>query len=122
MQESLGNYKGTDLYLTVNRYSKNNRIYLGLVTDEEGYVDITINLPEIGVGESYAYLSNDIDEELKDFLVDKKVISDTLVIMPYNYGNYRMVRWNKDVVKEYDPLGYASYEKALKKSKEMCYT
>lgn len=119
MEESLGNYKGTDLYLTVNRYSKNNRIYLGLVTEEEGYADITINLPEIGVGESYTYLSNDIDEELKDFLVDKKVISDTLVIMPYNYGNYKMVRWNKDVVKEYDPLGYASYEKALKKQKEM---
>ncbi len=116
MKEKIGTYDNQDMYLQVCNYTNNKRLYMGLVTEEEPYSDITINLPDVGISEGYVYLSNDIDDNLKQFLIDNKVISDTIVYMKYNYGEYRMVKWNKDTVKRLDPNGYEMYQKDLKKT------
>ena len=116
MKQKIGTYKDQDLYLFVGNYANNKRLYLGLITDEdEDYADITINLSDIGLAESYVYLSGDLSSELKQFLIDNKIISDTIVMMKYNMGEYPMVKWNKEKVKELDSEGYNQYLKEIKK-------
>lgn len=120
MRKKIGNYEGEDLYLFVGNYANNKRLYLELLTDEdEDYANVSINLPDIGIAESYVYLSNEIDDNLKQFLIDNKVISDTIVMMKYNHGEYRMVKWNKNTIKELDPEGYAMYQKEIQSYKEL---
>ena len=36
-----------DLYITIGRYATEGNIYLGLVTEDDSYCDITINLPDV---------------------------------------------------------------------------
>ena len=47
MKKLIGNYKGDNLYLTIASYQNNNRIYIGVETEEELYADVTINLSDM---------------------------------------------------------------------------
>lgn len=120
MRKKIGTYKDQDLYLFVGNYANNKRLYLGLLTDEdEDFADITVNLSDVGIAESYVYLSGDLSNELKQFLIDNKVISDTIVMMKYNMGEYPMVKWNKNTIKELDPEGFELYQKEIQCYKEL---
>ena len=107
MKKELFKYNDKDLYLTVAKYSNNGRMYLGLDCDEGLYDDITINLTDMMLpSEDYAFINSDIGEDLKQLLVDKKIMSEPIDTMQYNMGRYDLVRLYHDVIKEYDPEGY----------------
>lgn len=113
-KKSLGEFNGEKLYLTVGRYRNNNSMYLGLDTDKgESYSDITINISDKKINDNIAYLTNDMSKELKDFLREKELISEPILFMKHNLGEYEMVYVDLNKVKEYDSKGY---EDSLKKN------
>lgn len=112
-KKELGTYKGEKLYLTVGRYRNNNSMYLGLENGiGESYSDITINISDKKINDNIAYLTNDMSRELKDFLREKELISEPILLMKHNLGEYEMVYVDLNKVKEYDSKGY---EDSLKK-------
>lgn len=110
--KSIGKYKDEDLYLQVASYSNNKRIYLGLTTEEENYADITINLTDMILPDKdYIFLSDDLSNDLREFLKDKNIIGETVYMQPYNMGNYECVPVNLELIKELNPEDYKKYEK-----------
>lgn len=107
MKKDIGIFNGEKLYLTVGRYRNNNSMYLGLITDEgESYSDITVNISDKKINDNIAYLTNDMSKELKDFLREKELISEPILFMKHNLGEYEMVYVDLNKVKEYDSKGY----------------
>ena len=107
MKKDIGIFNGEKLYLTVGRYRNNNSLYLGLITDEgESYSDITVNISDKKIKYNIAYLTKDMSKELKDFLREKELISEPILFMKHNLGEYEMVYVDLNKVKEYDPKGY----------------
>lgn len=119
-KKELGIFNGNKLYLTVGRYRNNDSMYLGLITDEdEDYSDITINISDTKIKDNIAYLTNDMSKELKDFLREKELISEPILFMKHNLGEYEMVYVDLNKVKEYDPKGYENSFKKEEKDMEM---
>ena len=111
MKKSIGNFKGEDLYLKIANYSYGNRIYIRVDTLEEPYADLTINLPDLMLpDEDYIFVNGDMTKDLRKFLEQKKIISETIYTYPYNLGKYDMVKVDFDKLKEYDPNGFEDYE------------
>lgn len=118
--KEIGVFDGNKLYLTVGRYRNNNSMYLGLdKKDGENYCDITINISDKKINDNIAYLSNDMSKELKDFLREKKLISEPILFMKHNYGEYEMVYVDLDKVKEYNLKDYEDSLKNEEKDIEM---
>lgn len=106
-KKEIGIYNEEKLYLTVGRYRNNNSLYLGLENGlGESYSDITINISDNKISDNIAYLTNDMSKELKDFLRKKKLISEPVLFMTHNLGEYEMVYVDLNKVKEYDSEGY----------------
>lgn len=119
-KKEIGIFNGNKLYLTVGRYRNNDSMYLGLITDEdEDYSDITINISDTKIKDNIAYLTNDMSKELKDFLREKELISESILFMKHNLGEYEMVYVDLNKVKEYDPKGYENFFKKEEKDIEM---
>ena len=115
MKKLIGNFKGNNLYLAIASYQNNNRIYIGVETEEEMYADVTINLSDkILPDDNYIFVSNDMTRELRSFLKEKEIIGETLTTIPYNMGRYDMVKVNFDILKEYDYKGFDEFSKSLK--------
>lgn len=106
-KKEIGIYNGEKLYLTVGRYRNNETLYLGLINDlGENFSDITVNISDNKLNDNIAYLSNDMSKELKDFLREKDLISEPVLFINHNLGEYEMVYVDLNKVKEYDPKGY----------------
>lgn len=119
-KQLLGEFNGEKLYLTVGRYRNNNSMYLGLITEDgESYSDITINISDTKIKDNIAYLTNDMSKELKDFLREKELISEPILFMKHNLGEYEMVYVDLNKVKEYDSEGYKTYIKQEDKDMEI---
>ena len=113
MKKSIGNYNGKELYLTIAKYSNNNRIYVAVETEEDLYADITINLSDMVLpGEEYAFANGDTSKELRKFLEDKGIISEPIETYQYNMGRYDMIKLNFELLKEYDSEEFNQYEKS----------
>ncbi len=117
-KKEIGIYNGEKLYLKVARYRNNNSLYLGVENGlGENYSDITVNISDNKISDNIAYLTNDMTSELKQFLRDKELISEPILFMKHNLGEYEMVYVDLNKVKEYDSKGY---EDSLKnKAEEM---
>lgn len=112
MKKSLGKYNNEDLYLIIASYRNNNRIYLAVETKDELYADITINLSDMMLPDAdYIFVNGDTSKELRNWLEEKNIISEPLETYQYNMGRYDMVKVDFDILKEYDPDGFAEYEK-----------
>lgn len=112
MKKSIGKFDNYDLYLTIASYRNNNRIYIAVETDDSLYADVTINLSDLMIpNDNYIFVSGDISKELRDFLVEKKIIGEPIETYQYNMGRYDMVKTDFKVLKEYDSIGFKNYEK-----------
>ena len=59
-------YNGKDLFLTISKYSVNDRLYIGLVTkDGELWDDLTINLVDALATDSTIFINDSIQKDLK---------------------------------------------------------
>lgn len=111
------NSSGEELYLTMGKYTNNDRLYIGLETIDEPYCDITINLPEAETPtQESVFLSNDIPQEVYDKLIKDGMISNILWQEQYNMGTYDMVQIFPETFKEY--LTEQEYEENILKDKE----
>jgi hypothetical protein len=118
LKESIGNFKGDNLYLTVASYQNNKRIYVGVDTEEESYADLTINLTDLMIpDEDYIFVNGDMTRDLRNFLEEKGIISEPIETYQYNMGKYDMVQVDFDLLKQYDSDGFKDFEKT--KSKDM---
>ena len=119
MKKLIGNFKGNNLYLTIASYRNNNRIYIGIETDEELYANVTINLPDMMLpDDDYIFVNGDMTRELKKFLEEKQIIGETLTTIQYNTGKYDIAKIDFNILKEYDPKGVNEYYKFLKLENE----
>ncbi len=98
MKDENNNY----LYITIGRYATEGNIYLGLVTEDDSYCDITINLPDVyKPSKESVYLSADLPREVLDKLIDKEIVSDVLWEEQYNMGTYKLVQIFPEHLKDY---------------------
>ena len=112
MKKSIGKFKGDNLYLTIASYQNNNRIYIGVETEDELYADVTINLSDMYLlNNDYIFVNDDMSKDLRNFLEEKNIIGETFTTIQYNMGRYDMAKVDFNVLKEYDPKGFKEYEK-----------
>lgn len=112
MKKLIGNYKGDNLYLTIASYQNNNRIYIGVETEEELYADVTINLSDMYLlDDDYIFVNGDMTKDLRNFLEEKNIIGETFTTIQYNMGRYDMAKVDFNILKEYDLKGFKEYEK-----------
>ncbi|MFR5856631.1 MAG: DUF4313 domain-containing protein [Bacilli bacterium] len=106
------NFNDEELYFEINNYSYNNRLAILCYTEDEPFSDITINLPNKSIN---SYDEGFIDpinkdcglyQELINCGIIKEVIEENV---SYNMGKYDLVRFDMNVLKEFDPKGYENY-------------
>ena len=108
--------------MSIGRYQYNNRLYLGLETEEELFSDITINLPEYSlVEDSTIFVSGDMTKEVKNQLEKCGILSNYLYSVDYNMGNYDCYSINLDKLKHYDPVGFEDSGLELNKTDDLNY-
>ena len=112
MKKLIENYKGDNLYLTIASYQNDNRIYIGVETEDELYADVTINLSDMYLlDDDYIFVNDDMSKYLRNFLEEKNIIGEIYTTIQYNMGRYDMAKVDFDILKEYDPNGFKEYEK-----------
>lgn len=95
-------YQGHDLFLDVSNYSVNNRMYIGLVTEDgELWDDITINLADLEVEDNMIFINSNIPRDLKDKLYETGVFLDMFYSQNYNMGSYDVAYVNKELLNDY---------------------
>ncbi len=98
MKDENNNY----LYITIGRYATEGNIYLGLVTEDDSYCDITINLQDVyKPSKESVYLSADLPREVLYKLIDKEIVSDVLWEEQYNMRTYKLVQIFPEHLKDY---------------------
>lgn len=100
--------------VTVNAYSDNKSLYVGLETNEDGfpepYGDVTVNLS--GVRPSYcAFVDTNNMPELEAFLVEKGIAEFTGLEHKSGFCNYPLYLFAPDKLRELCPDGMAAYER-----------
>lgn len=100
-----------DLEIQVSNYCANDRLYIGL-NDLDGfpYADVTINLTDASIpDDDFVFINGDLLNSTRKVLEDEKIISKTLLQMPYNMEVYDLVQVNFDKLKEYDLEGVNAF-------------
>ena len=85
-----------DLEIQVSNYCTNDRLYIGL-NDLDGfpYADVTINLTDASIpDDDFVFINGDLLNSTRKVLEDEKIISKTLLQIPYNMGIYDLVQVN----------------------------
>lgn len=106
------NFNDEELYIEINSYSYNNRLAILCHTEEEPFSNITINLPDKSINSFDEGFIDPINkdcglyQELINCGIVKEVIKENV---PYNMGKYDLVKFDMNVLKEYDPKGYENY-------------
>lgn len=96
------NYDGKNLYLNVDEYSVNGRMYIGLITKEgELWDDLTINLPDVSLDDDTICVNASIPNDLREKLLDTGVFFNLFSPKPYNMGSYETFYVSKELMKEY---------------------
>ena len=118
------NFKDEELYFEINNYSYNNRLAILCYTEDEPFSDITINLPNESIN---SYDEGFIDpinkdcglyQELINCGIIKEVIKENV---SYNRGKYDLVKFDMNVLKEYDPKGYENYLSLIGYEEDMSF-
>lgn len=118
------NFNDEELYFEINNYSYNNRLAILCYTEDEPFSDITINLPNELIN---SYDEGFIDpinkdcglyQELINCGIIKEVIKENV---SYNRGKYDLVKFDMNVLKEYDPKGYENYLSLIGYEEDMSF-
>lgn len=98
----------------------NNRLALLLYTDDgELFDDLTINLPYITIRNDEGFINSSIemintdDFNITNLLSDLGIIETSYGYTQYNFGRYDYVKFNIDVLKNYDKRGITKYLKQI---------
>lgn len=107
-------FKGEKLFLEVAQYQSNMNLAITAYTEEEPYGDITINLPGMCVYEDEGFINSYTKSGgLEKALIDKGIIKEVQSTCKYNYGEYDLVTFNLEKLKEYDPEGVEKYQEFI---------
>lgn len=108
--------------LDLKIYSYPNKRIAILMYDKDGelFDDLTINLPNLSIN-SYdeGFINSSIDIlttdnfNMIDTLKEMDIITSTYGKRGYNFGSYEYVKFNLDVLKEYDKEGYINFIKEV---------
>lgn len=102
-----------DITLEVFNYMTNGRLaILGYLPDGELYGDITTNIPYPlnDIGETFINsTTNDCSPELVKQMKDIGLIEKTYGFRSCGYGNYELVKFNLDKLKEFDKEGVEKF-------------
>lgn len=118
------NFNDEELYIEINSYSYNNRLAILCYTQDDLFSNITINLPDESIN---SYDEGFIDpinkecglyKELIIYGIIKEVIKENV---PYNMGKYDLVKFDMNVLKEYDPKGYENYLNLIGYEEDMSF-
>lgn len=109
-----------ELDLKIYTYPNKRIAILMYNSDGELFDDLTINLPNLSInGIDEGFISSNIDIltsddfNLIDTLKKDGVIITTYGKRGYNFGSYEYVKFNLDVLKEYDNEGYTNFIKEV---------
>lgn len=95
-------HNGKELFLYVDKYSVNGRMYIGLVTKEgELWNDLTINLPDVPLEKNTIFVNADLSNELREKLIDTGVFFNLFPPIKYNMGSYETYYVSQELMKEY---------------------
>lgn len=103
--------------LEVNSYQCNNRLYVGAydIENDEPFGDITVNLTEFDINDkSNGFIDDFINSDLFDLIPIMKelgIIKESYGFKKSNFGNYELVDFNLEKLREYDPVGLDNYYK-----------
>ena len=107
-------FKGEKLFLEVAQYQSNMNLAITAYTEEEPYGDITINLPGMCVYEDEGFINSYTKSGgLEKALIDKGIIKEVQSTCKYNYGEYDLVTFDLEKLKEYDPEGVEKYQEFI---------
>ncbi len=99
--------------LTVNTYVDNNSLYVGMITEEDGfpepYGDVTVNLLA-AVPPYCAFVDTNNMPELEDFLVKNGIAEFTGLMQQSGYCSYPLYLFDMEKMRELCPDGMAAYE------------
>ena len=108
-------YDKKDLKLIVRRYSNNNRLFVGILIDDEiesYYDDLTFNFPQFPFYKnSQAFLNPNIPSKLKNKMREDGLFGNTIFEWGCNGKIYEMVNFNLEKLKEYDSKGVKKFLK-----------
>ena len=102
MLKPIVEYDNEELYLLVDRYINNDRLYIGLVTkDGELFNDITVNLPYAPLrSDGQIYVNGNLSSNVKKLLYKTDVFRK-ISEQKYNMGTYDIARVNQKNLKKY---------------------
>lgn len=107
-------FKGEKLFLEVAQYQSNMNLAITAYTEEEPYGDITINLPGMCVYEDEGFINSYTKSGgLEKALIDKGIIKEVQSTCKYNYGEYDLVTFDLEKLKEYDTDGVEKYQQFI---------
>ena len=107
--------------IQINQYMNNGCIYIGLVTNEEGYPepygDMTVNLP--GKAPDYCgYIDLNNMPELERFIADNDLGEFTGLTKRSGFCEYPLYLFNVDKLRALCPDGMQAYEASIGKAKD----
>ena len=114
-------FKGKELFLDVSQYRNNMNLAIVAYTEEDTYGDITINLPGMWLEDNEGFINSYTKSGgLEKALIKKGIIKEIQGLHKYNYGEYDLVTFDLEKLKEYDPEGVKKYEQYIgEKRKEL---
>lgn len=101
--------------LHVESYAYGDGLYIGMLSyGEDGpepFADMTINIPAYSLEANEGIICGDISKDLLKFIKKNKLGK----VLPYSvrsgYGEYAVVAFDLERLKEFDPRGVAQFEK-----------
>ena len=108
------NFDGDKLFLEVSQYRSNMNLAIVAYTEEEPYGDITINLPGMWLEDNEGFINSyNKSGGLEKEIIEKGIIKEVQGTRKYNYGEYDLVTFDLEKLKEYDPDGVEKYEQYI---------
>lgn len=110
-------YGGTvKLWLDVSYYTTNERIYIGLITDEDGfpepYANVTVNI-EGACPDYCGYVDTNHFPEVERLILENGLGEFTGMVGQSGYYSYPLYLFDRDKLREYAPEGMERYEREV---------
>lgn len=110
-QRKIFKFNDEELYINIGNYLNNRRLAIDCETINEPFSDITINLTDASISsDNESYIDNFTKEiGLEQALIEEGIIEEVICKRKYNYGEYDLVKFNLNKLKEYDEKGYYEF-------------
>lgn len=105
------NFEGEELFLEVSEYLNTGNLAILAYTKEEFYGDITINLTGYSIDMDEGFINTlTKDLGLEKRMIQEGIIKKVITKARYNMGEYDLVKFDIEKLKEYDSTGVKRYE------------